>query len=108
MKYANNHLQDSAKILGLFIGNRRYYVDREILIDVGLLQKAISAASSPEAIGRYLKQRGITHILLRFDLLKRWGLTNLTHAQIGLFNGFFTAQTRPLFAKRGFGLYQCL
>ena len=32
IRYANQHLPEDALILGLFIGNRRYYFDKKILI----------------------------------------------------------------------------
>ena len=72
MQYANRYLAKSDKIMGLFLGNRRYYCDRQLVFGENLLAKAVILASSEEDIQNALINKGFTHIIVHLDLLRQW------------------------------------
>jgi len=72
MQYANRYLAKSDKIMGLFLGNRRYYCDRQLVFGENLLTRAVILASSKEDIQNALIDKGFTHIIVHLDLLRQW------------------------------------
>ena len=75
MQYANRHLAKSDKIMGLFLGNRRYYCDRQLVFGDNLLTRAVILASSEGDIQNALLEKGFTHIIVQLDLLRQWSTT---------------------------------
>jgi hypothetical protein len=71
-KYANQNLTEHDQILGLYIGNRRYYCDRTLIFGENLLTRTIILASSAEDVRKSLRNQGYTHILVHLKLLKKW------------------------------------
>ncbi len=67
IKYANKNLSSRSKILGLFIGNRLYYSDREIIFGDGFFRNTVNRAEISESILKELRQQKITHLLIRYD-----------------------------------------
>ena len=57
IKYANKNLARRSKILGLFLGNRLYYSDREIIFGDGFFRNTVNRA---EISGEYLKRTQTT------------------------------------------------
>jgi hypothetical protein len=53
-----------------------------------------------------LKQRGITHLLIRFDLFNAWCDNNFKYKEKEILGGFFRAHSIQLYAKNGYGLFQ--
>ncbi len=64
IQYANRHLPDDSKILGLYLGNRSYYWDRELVFGEKLLIKLLHQAQSPQELLIYVRQRGFTHLVV--------------------------------------------
>ena len=71
-KYANQNLTESDQILGLYIGNRRYYCDRTLIFGENLFTRTIILASSAEDVRMSLRKQGYTHIIAHLNLLKKW------------------------------------
>lgn len=74
MQYASNNLPASAKILCIFMGWRGYYLDRPHSFDYhgnknSLLAWLNKPGMTAEKIGQLLTEKGITHLLIRRDLL---------------------------------------
>ena len=105
IKYANKHLPDDAKILGIFLGRRGYYCDRAMIFDVGLFKNSVQQAVSPEELTAILKKSGITHLLVRFDLFNQWAESQFNGKEKAIIRGFFNGQTIRLFSKAGHGLF---
>jgi hypothetical protein len=108
--YINRELPATAKIYLLFIGRRAYYCERDYVHDggelPGLLVSAIQSAKNSFEIGKTLKNQGITHLMVREDLLVRFLSNNLNRSQQSVWNGFVAEQLRPRFRDRGYALYQ--
>ena len=97
MQYANRHLAESDKIMGLFLGNRRYYCDRQLIFGENFLTRAVILASSEEDIQNALIDKGFTHIIVHLDLLRQWS-TSLNEREkrvnADFFNTCLTALNR--------------
>jgi len=106
INYANKNLSDNAKILCLFLGNRSYYSDREMLFDINLFQKIIKGVNTPEMIFDDFKIRDITHLLVRFDLFTKWSNTSFDNSEKKMLEKFFQKYLSLLFSKDGYGLFR--
>jgi len=109
-EYINRQLPTSAKIYLLFIGRRGYYCERDYFHDGGelpaFLQSAIQSAQAPAQVEHSLRREGITHLMVRTDLLARYLVENLSPAKIALWNEFAKGRLSLNFQERGYALYQ--
>ena len=106
VKYANKNLSNRTKILCVFLGNRRYYSDREMIFGDGFFRTTVMRAETPQNILADLKERKITHMLIRYDMFNHWTNQQLNNGSKKILGGFFENHTRRLFSKAGYGLYQ--
>ena len=106
IKYANMNLSDRTKILCIFLGNRRYYSDREMIFGDGFFRASVLKAETPDNILADLKERKITHMLIRYDMFNHWTDHQLNTGSKKILGGFFQDHTRRLFSEGGYGLYQ--
>jgi hypothetical protein len=106
IKYVNMNLSKRTKILGVFLGNRRYYSDREMVFGDGFFRTTVVRAETPQNILTDLKERKITHMLIRYDMFNHWTNQQLNNGSKKILAGFFENHTRRLFSKAGYGLYQ--
>ena len=106
IKYANKNLARRSKILGLYLGNRLYYSDREIIFGDGFFRNTVNRAEISESILNELRQQKITHLLIRYDMFNTWSNRQLTEETKEILGSFFKNHTYRLFSKAGYGLYQ--
>jgi hypothetical protein len=106
VRYANDHLAADARILALFLGQRRYYFDRDVVFSEGLIGNAVANSQTPEEIGLQLKAMGITHLMARQDLFQRWLGFTLAPEEIDRLNLFWETHTRKLHELNGFALFK--
>lgn len=104
IRFANQNLPDTVKILAIFLGNRGYYFDRNVQFDMKLPIPANDTAGSGRTVKDLLLQKGITHLLIRYDLFDRW-ISTLTDNDKKTLASFFQNRTRLLFASDGHGLF---
>ena len=95
MKYANVNLSSKDKILGLYLGNRRYYCDREIVFGEDFLTRSVIVTSSAEELLNVLINRGFTHVMVHLDLMKQW-LGTLNDRERVEFTEFFNRYLRVI------------
>jgi hypothetical protein len=105
IQYANRNLSDNAKILGLFLGNRRYYSDRELISGNKLFRKSLKAAVSSDTFLAEMQKNGFTHLLIRYDLFNRWSGVQFDDAQKSILKTFFENHLTQLFSQSGYGLF---
>jgi hypothetical protein len=106
IKYINNHTAADARILGVFLGNRSYYSDREICFDFNpFIYEVFKKKYSNEKILDNFKNSGITHLLIRYDLFNNWVQNNFTESEKRKLDVFFENYADLLFSKNGYGLY---
>jgi 4-amino-4-deoxy-L-arabinose transferase-like glycosyltransferase len=105
LQYVNRSLTQNAKILGLFMGNRRYYCDRELVFGESLLTRAVMGAESTERIGEMIAKQGFTHMIVRFDLFKQWS-GGLDETERKLLVQYFKANTQAILVIGEYGLFE--
>ena len=89
IQYINTNVAEDARILALFLGGRRYYFDRDVTFNEGILLKALRAARTPDDVNALLKEFGITDIMVRTDLFQQWLINTLTKEEIERFEAFW-------------------
>jgi 4-amino-4-deoxy-L-arabinose transferase-like glycosyltransferase len=104
IRYANETLPGTARILAIFLGNRGYYFDRDVVFDMKLPIPAIGNDDSHQTVESLLQKQGITHLLIRYDLFDRW-LGTLTDHHREILARFFQNRARLLFSSGGHGLF---
>jgi 4-amino-4-deoxy-L-arabinose transferase-like glycosyltransferase len=105
MRHINRHLPPDARVLGVFLGNRRYYCDRDLIFD-GSLEAGIRSAATAEALGRMLCDKGFTHVVMRYDLFDKFILSRLSADRLNLFHAFIKNHTESLFSEGGHILFE--
>lgn len=109
-RYIDEQTPTAAKIYLLFVGRRAYYCERDYFHDggdlPGYLLGVIRAAESVDQIAQSLKQKQITHLMAREDLLARFLINNLTADQVRLWSEFATGRLKLVFRARGYAVYQ--
>jgi hypothetical protein len=106
IQYANANLADNTRLLGLFLGNRRYYSERPMILNENVFKKIVAGASSPKMIARKLTQRRFTHLFIRYDLFSQWVIANFDQQQRELLSAYFEHGVRLLISRGGYGLYE--
>ena len=101
MRYINRHLPPDARVLGVFLGNRRYYCDRDLIFD-GTLEAGIQSAASAEALAIMVRDKGFTHLVIRYDLFDNFIRTRLSADRLNLFQNFLKNHTRILFSEASY------
>jgi len=106
IQYANRHLAADAKLLVLFMGNRRYYSDRELIFSRNLFRKIVKKAGSAQAIFKDLQKRGFSHLLIRYDLFNTWTDKQFSHPEKKMLKVFFDRNAKPVLSRNGYGLFK--
>ena len=109
-RYINRETPANAKIYLLFVGRRAYYCQRDYFHDggelPGFLLGAIRNAKGTEQLAQSLRQKQITHLMIREDLLTGFLSNNLTAEQARLWNEFAANRLRLNFLQEGHAVYQ--
>lgn len=106
--YAAHNLPEDATILGLFLGNRRYYCQRDIIFEEHLLVSLVRRKADTVAMTADLNARGITHLMLRGDLFEKWVAQNFRPDEIARLKDFFQQRLILLGSYRGYFLYKLM
>ena len=103
--YANRHLPEEARIMGLFMGNRRYYCDKQLIFGEKELTKEVIRARSAAVLRSWFKKRGYTHLILRYDLFKQWS-RSLKDTERNILVEFLKEDVELVFQNNSHGLYR--
>ncbi|CAB1059582.1 hypothetical protein D1BOALGB6SA_4344 [Olavius sp. associated proteobacterium Delta 1] len=106
LRYANDNLPNRSKILAIFLGNRLYYSDREMIFGDRFFQNSVKRATRPADILAELKQNDISHILIRHDLFNSWSNRQLEDNNKKILARFIGSHMHRIFSKGGYGLYR--
>ena len=107
IQYANTHLAHDSKILAVFLGRRGYYSDREMIFDFSFMPKFVKVSDNPDQLYREFKERGITHLLFRYDLFNQWVNSSvLSVTERATIKRFLAQNTELVYAELGHGLYR--
>jgi len=105
IRFTNQNLPGTAKILAIFLGNRGYYFDRDVLFDTKLPLPATDAAGTGHTLAALLRQKGITHLLIRYDFFDHW-ISTLPGNDREILARFFQTRARLLFSSGGHGVFR--
>jgi 4-amino-4-deoxy-L-arabinose transferase-like glycosyltransferase len=106
IRFANVNLAQNSRILALFLGNRRYYSDREMDFRETLFEQSVLSATAAQDVVDALHQNGITHLMIRYDLFQQWVASAFDdHSRI-IAAAFLRSRTRRLYSGGGYGLYE--
>lgn len=109
-QYINHSTPPSARIYLLFVGRRAYYCDRNYFHDGGdlpwYLLTAITRAQNADQIVRVMREKNITHLIAREDLLATFLAHNLSPSQAAVWNQFVQNRLTLMFRDRGHAVYQ--
>jgi hypothetical protein len=105
-QYVNWHLPDNAKLLGLFLGNRRYYSERDLTFGVSEFKQMVNRVDSEMKLLMELREKGFTHLIIRFDLFNQWTNRQFDDRKKKLLRLFFAEHVRPIVSKDGYGLFE--
>jgi len=105
IRFVNENLPAESKILFLFIGNRGYYSDREIFFGYDWLMQKLKEAVSHTPLLDSIKQRGVTHLLVRSDAFLGWINQELPPELAWIMANFINEHARHLYSHSGYRLY---
>jgi 4-amino-4-deoxy-L-arabinose transferase-like glycosyltransferase len=109
-QYINKNLSSTSRIYLIFLGRRAYYCERDYFHEAGnnpwSLVHMVQKAQSAEGIKTELRKKGLTHLLVREDLLKRFLANNLDAERLGQWNAFVNRLAVRLFQGRGYSVYR--
>lgn len=111
MQYCNNNLPKSTKILCIFLGRRGYYLERDHVFDDNnnkylFLSWLREGQINTTQLSNHLKHEGITHIILRSDLLSSWLQQNLSTDKQQFFVNFVNNNLVLLTSHLNYSLYK--
>ncbi|RTZ99906.1 MAG: hypothetical protein DSY90_00005, partial [Deltaproteobacteria bacterium] len=110
MQYINKNLPEGAKILLFYLGHRGYYCNREYVFDMAAykstLHQMVKQAKDAGAVYRKLREKGVTHFLIRNDIFNRWISADFSKREKGILKIFFQKHVVRLFNKNGYGVFR--
>jgi hypothetical protein len=104
VQYINRFLPEDSKILGLYLGNRRYYCDRHLEFDEDFFRQALAVSESPDRLSEKIREKGFSHVFIRQDLYDQYILRNLPTDRRNLFQDWQSMQAVELFSDGGYRL----
>jgi hypothetical protein len=105
-QYANRHLPAKEKILGFFLGNRRYYSDRELIFGIGEFKEIVDSADSEKIIVKKLRKKEFRYFIVRFDLFNRWTNQQFDDRKKEILKLFFAEHVKHILSKDGYDLFE--
>lgn len=104
-KLANQKVPLDGKLLGIYTGNRRYYIDVPLILDSELIFNISNHVNNANQLFNEFSKLHITHILVRVDLFN--SQINRHNEKIrNIIANFFTNNTQLLKHKGLFALYK--
>jgi hypothetical protein len=105
-QYANKHLPTDTKILGIFLGKRSYYCEKNIIFDFSFIKKSVKESDDFRRLKAELSKRGVTHLIVRFDLFNKWANDSFNEKEKKILSDFFNLRTRTIYSEKGYGLME--
>jgi len=109
MEYINTNLSDDAKTFTMFLGRRGYYLDRtyrnERSFGMDTLNKMINSSTGEEKFKEYIKSMGVTHILIRTDLVDKYLKDNFSGGEIKCFLSLVKKYWRKVYENNGYAVW---
>ncbi len=104
---ANQVVAPDRKVLGLYLGNRRYYFSADAIAVNKVFTSIAEQSPSGDAIADRLLQLGYSHLVVHTGLFRQW-LTSADKTTAERVNAFTATRLEELLFEGGFGLYEIL
>ncbi|MBE0583243.1 MAG: hypothetical protein IH612_05705, partial [Desulfofustis sp.] len=105
-----NDEHGETKTLAVFLGNRGYYFDDEVLFDLrggkSLLCELTKNVEHDSQIADILVSKGFTHLIIRYDLFNHWIGQQLDNSEQQRLLRFLQQQATLLYANNGHGVFR--
>ena len=102
---ANRVVPAGSKVLGLYMGNRRYYFSVDVILVNAVFTSIAANSGSGQGIADQLTNLGYSHLVVHNDLLQQWLETADAATQARVSN-FARYRLRQLVLEKGYGLYE--
>jgi len=103
--FMNASIPQEAKVLGIFMGNRGYYSDRELFFGNEMFFDLLKGAENADAIAQRLQRQGFSHLLVGHQALQSWAVANLNQQHLRTIQNFFSNDVRLLFSQDAYSLF---
>lgn len=104
---ANQLVPPGKKVLGLHLGNRRYYFSADAILVNGVFASIAAQAASGDGIAERLLELGYSHLVVHTGLFRQW-LGSTDEATAARVNAFVSTRLKETLFDGGFGLYEIL
>lgn len=104
---ANEVVPPGGRVLGLYLGGRRYYFSVDVTLDNDVLQHVVAASATAAEVAATLAGERYTHLVIQSDFFNRW-LESLDTVSRDKAAGFVQNHLRQLELREGFGLYEVI
>lgn len=109
VKYVNASLADDAVIFTMYLGRRGYYLDRdyrnEPSFGVSTLNKMVISSTGEEEFKEYIGSMGVTHILIRTDLVDKYLKDNFSPEKIKRLLILENKYWRKIYENNGYSVW---
>jgi len=109
VKYVNAHLPADANLFLMFLGRRGYYLERPYKNEPSFGMKTISRmvkdAKSEERFNKYVRSIGVTHILMRMDLVNNYLKNNFSEKKIKRFEILVRKYWKRIYEVNGYAVW---
>jgi len=109
-QFINDNLPQWAVIWVLLTGNENFYLERPYIADYVVedyrFHNWLKSASNPDEVAEFFHRFGVTHILIRRDVIFSPDLYTDMPEKLPLVIHFLNSRTRLLFEANGFAVHQ--
>ena len=104
---ANEVVPADKRVLGLHLGDRRYYFSVDVTLDNQLFREIVAAAASGAEIAAQLASVRYSHLVIQSSFFNHWfeSLDDENRAKVA---GFVQNHLRQLELREGYGLYEII
>jgi hypothetical protein len=106
IRFANQLRPEPSKILALFVGGRRYYFTTKAVFGPQILDDVLHSETEDKRLASQLAEYGISHLLIGTRLFEQHIAMSATERQKGEIQELLTKDSRLLFSKNGYALYE--
>jgi hypothetical protein len=112
VEYINHFLPDDAVVFTMFLGRRGYYLERayknEPSFGMATLKHMINTSDDEKKFAEYIRSMGVTHILMRMDLLNGFLRDNFSKDDINRLLSLENKYWKKVYEKNGYTVWNIL
>ncbi len=109
VEYINRCLPQDAVVFTMFLGRRGYYLDRayknEASFGMSSIRHIMNNAGDEKKIMQYFRSMGVSHILMRIDLVNQFLKDNFSKEHIERFLSFEKKYWNKLYENKGYAVW---